>query len=338
MKRSEPKRDFSPRITRRHLLVASGTFGVLLGGAPIMCAAADEPSVNDVRTPMRRAVLGDIELEYEIRGEGTPVVLAHAGVLPDWFEPLMYEPALAERYRLVRYHRVGYAGSTRLTRPVSLAEQAAHLRALMKRLGIARAHIVGHSSSANIALQFALDNAEMVQSLALLEAALLDVPSGPKVAAHVLAPALERFRAGDRPGAVDTFLRGVAGTDYRAILDRVLPHAFEHAVADADTFFGQEMPAVRDWRFTRDDARRVTVPVLAVIGARSDDVRPVPGEPSHVFAERQERLLEWLPNAEPFVLPDATHLLQVQQPRALAEALATFFARHSIASNGGAAN
>jgi pimeloyl-ACP methyl ester carboxylesterase len=312
------------------LLVASGSFAVFIGGASIMGAAANEHSAKDERARMRRAPLDGVDLDYEIRGEGEPVVLAHAGVLPDWFEPLMSEPALVERYRLVRYHRVGYAGSTRLTRPVSLAEQAAQLRALMQHLGLARAHIVGHSSSANIALQFALDNPDMAQSLALLEAALLDVPSGAMVAAHVLAPALERYRAGDKPGAVDTFLRGVAGADYRATLDRVLPHAFEHAVADADTFFGQEMPAVRDWRFTRDDARRITAPVLAVIGARSDDVRPVPGEPSHVFAERQARLLEWLSNAEPFALPGATHLLQVQQPRAMAEALAAFFSRHPI--------
>jgi pimeloyl-ACP methyl ester carboxylesterase len=157
------------------------------------------------------------------------------------------------------------------------------------------------------------------------------------VAARVLAPALEHYRAGDERGAVDTFLRGVAGPTYREVLDRVLPRAFDHAVADAHTFFGQELPAVRNWRFTRDDATRITTPVLAVMGARSDDVRPVAGEPSHVFAERQARLLDWLPNAESFVLPDATHLLHVQNPRGMAEALAAFFARHPITSARGAA-
>ena len=47
-----------------------------------------------------------------------------------------------------------------------------------------------------------------------------------------------------------------------------------------------------------------------------------------MFRERRDLLLDWLPNAEPFELPGATHLLQVEQPRALAEALAGFFARH----------
>ena len=60
---------------------------------------------------MRRANLADVEVEYEERGAGEPVILVHAGVFADWFAPLMEEPALNSRYRLVRYHRVGYAGS-----------------------------------------------------------------------------------------------------------------------------------------------------------------------------------------------------------------------------------
>jgi pimeloyl-ACP methyl ester carboxylesterase len=49
----------------------------------------------------------------------------------------------------------------------------------MRHLGIERAHVVGHSSSAIMALQLALDAPDRVLSLALLEPALLAVPSGP---------------------------------------------------------------------------------------------------------------------------------------------------------------
>ena len=122
---------------------------------------------------MNRAALDGIELDYEMAGSGDPVVLVHAGVLADWFKPLMSESALSMRYRLVRYHRVGYSGSTRVTGPVSLADQARHLRALMEHLAIERAHFVGHSSSGNILLQMALDVPDLVQSLVLMEPALL---------------------------------------------------------------------------------------------------------------------------------------------------------------------
>jgi len=48
------------------------------------------------------------------------------------------------------------------------------------------------------------------------------------------------------------------------------------------------------------------------------------------FPERRELLLSWLPNAEPFELPGATHLLHGEKPREMAKALATFYVRHPL--------
>jgi pimeloyl-ACP methyl ester carboxylesterase len=273
---------------------------------------------------MSRVNIDGLELEYETRGSGEPVVLVHAGIFADWFKPLVDEPALTGRYRVVSYHRVGYAGSSRIAGPLSIAQQAAHLRALMRHLGIERAHVVGHSSGGNIALQLALDAPHVVHSLVLMEPALPVSALGPDrmLATRAwMAPVLEAFRAADKARAVDGFMRGVSGPGYRAVLDQVLPGAFEQAVADADTFFGQELPAVLQWSLKREDAGRITRPALAVVGAKSKELSPI-------WSERHEMLVAWLPRAEGLVLPDATHLLHVEHPRAVAEALAAFFARH----------
>jgi hypothetical protein len=48
--------------------------------------------------PMARVALEGIELEYEVRGAGEPVVLVHAGLVAEWFEPLLQEHVLTERY------------------------------------------------------------------------------------------------------------------------------------------------------------------------------------------------------------------------------------------------
>jgi pimeloyl-ACP methyl ester carboxylesterase len=271
---------------------------------------------------MERAALEGIELEYEVRGAGEPVVLIHPGHFADWFAPVLAEPALTEHYRVLRYHRVGCAGSSHIASPVSLAQHAAHCRALMRHLGIARAHIVGHSSSGNVALQLALDAPDAVHSLAILEPALYAVPSI-ETSRRFVGTAVQLYRAGDKAGAIDTFLRGTCGSGYRAVLDHALPGAFEQHVADADTFFGQELPALQQWTFTQEDARRITQPVLAVIGAKSQKLDPI-------WRERQALLLSWLPNVEPFVLAEATHLLQVENARGMAEGLATFFGRHPL--------
>lgn len=275
---------------------------------------------------MSRATVDGVALDYVTWGAGPPVVLVHAGIFADWFEPLRDEPALTGRYRVLSYHRVGYAGSSHLPGPVSLAQQAAHLRALMRQLGIPRAHVVGHSSGGNIALQLALESPEMVQSIVLMEPAL-PVPGLGRErmlsTRAAIAPVLEAYRAGDKARAVDGFMRLVAGPDYRATLDRALPGAFAQAVIDADTFFAQELPAVQQWTLGREEAGRVTRPVLSIVGQKSKELSPI-------WTERHELILAWLPKAEGFVLPDATHLLHVEHPRAVAEALAAFFARHPL--------
>lgn len=267
----------------------------------------------------QRASLEGIELEYRIVGVGQPVVLVHAGVFADWFEPLLQEPSLANGYCFLVYHRVGYAGSSHVPGPISIAQQAAQLRALMLSLGITRAHIVGHSSGGNIAMQLALDAPQAVQSLVLLEPAV-PMPSGVAPPRPGATSAAELFRAGDKAGAVDAFMRTVAGPAWREALDRMLPGAFAQGVADADTFFGQELPAVREWTFGAQQAALIRQPALVVMGGRSHEVSPI-------WQQRQDLLLASLDNAEPFVLDGATHMLHLHNPRGLAERLAIFFAR-----------
>lgn len=273
---------------------------------------------------MERAAVGGLELEYELRGSGEPVVLIHWGVSATWAEPLLEEPALADRFRLLTYHRAGFGGSSSIDGPVSMADHAEHCRLLMRQLGIERAHVVGHSSSVAVALQLALDAPDAVQTIVSMDAARPSPPTELQAAfrREFVEPAVERYRAGDKEGAVDTFLRGVFGPDYLEPLERGLPGAFEQAVSDADTFFTQELPALWErWSFTEADARQVTQPVLAVVGENS----------APTFPERRELLLSWLPNVEPFELPGATHLLHLQNAEGMAGALASFFARHPLA-------
>lgn len=268
---------------------------------------------------MNRATIDGIELEYTDHGSGEPIVLIHAGLCASWFEPLLEEPAL-ESHRLVLYHRAGYAGSSHPWGEVSIADHARHCRGLLDHLGIERAHLVGHSSSADMALQLALDAPERVASLTLMEPALMPVPSRAAWGKSVALPAIEAYRAGDRPAAVDLWMRGVAGDGWREAMERVLPGSFEQAVADAPTFFEQELPAVQSWAFGAEDAGRVRQPALAVMGARSPEVSPV-------WEERQALLMQWLPHVESFVLDGATHLLHVQNPGGMAEALAAFVSK-----------
>ena len=271
---------------------------------------------------MRRAEIDGVTLEYEVQGSGDPVVLIHGSHIADTFATLMTEPALRDAFSLIRYHRRGFAGSSRADAPLSISGQASDCLGLMRHLELERAHVVGHSYGGAIALQLALDAPEAVRSLSLLEPALLDVPSGAQVG-EIIGHTVEIYEAGDKAEAVDAFLQAVCGKAYRAAADKVLPGAMEQAVADADTFFGVELPALGEWTFSQEYAARIKQPVLAVLGADSETATGLPA-----FGEGHRLLLEWFPQAKPFVLPRATHLLHVQNPQDMAQGLALFFAEN----------
>src|SRR5689334_5430281 len=189
----------------------------------------DPPSsiaMDTINPEPARAHLGDVTLSYSQRGQGEPVLLIHAGVLADWFQPLLDEPALTSRFRLIRYQRVNYGQSSHLHGPVSVADQAQHASLLLRHLGVERAHVVGHSAGAAIALQLALDHPNLVQTLTVMDAAISDgVPpeqsvrnADPPKGPPFMQAALDALNAGQPDVAVDTFMRNVCGPGYRAIV------------------------------------------------------------------------------------------------------------------------
>jgi pimeloyl-ACP methyl ester carboxylesterase len=263
---------------------------------------------------MRPVTVNGARLEYATSGKGDPVLLIHGSVLADAFAPLARDPALG-KYRLIRYHRRGFAGSGRAQGPVSVAQQAADARALLERLGVKRAHVVGHSYGAVIALQLALDAPGVVRSLALLEPPMFAaVPSGPAYR-EGLGPIVQTHQDGNNAAAIDAFLTRIAGDDKPAIERALGRGAIDTAVADADTFFEVELPALRQWAFSRDQAGRIHHPVLTVVGAKS-----VPA-----FQEVNVLLKEWFPRAEELVVPDVGHVLPIVNPAPLAQGLARFY-------------
>jgi pimeloyl-ACP methyl ester carboxylesterase len=182
---------------------------------------------------------------------------------------------------------------------------------------------VGHSYGGAVALQLALDTPGVAHSLALLEPALM-VGASAQGYRESLARGVERYREADAAVVVDEFLKA-RWPQYRATLDRVLPGAFAQAVADAETWFEREVSGQLNWRFGEAEARRISQPTLSVLGGESDVLWSRLGETHRL-------LLDWLPHAEGFVLPGATHFMQIQDPRGMAEALAAFWAHHRLPS------
>jgi pimeloyl-ACP methyl ester carboxylesterase len=98
-----------------------------------------------------------------------PIVLIHGASCNLEDMRLALGERLAAKRRVVLIDRPGLGWSTRPAREGSSpANQAAVLRVLLDRLGIARAIVVGHSWGGALALTFALDHPDRVAGLVLL--------------------------------------------------------------------------------------------------------------------------------------------------------------------------
>ena len=83
---------------------------------------------------METISVNGVDLEYEVRGTGEPVLLISTGPIADSFRPLVAEGALAESYRLITYHQRGQAGSTPIQGVVTFEQHAADAAGLLRRL------------------------------------------------------------------------------------------------------------------------------------------------------------------------------------------------------------
>jgi pimeloyl-ACP methyl ester carboxylesterase len=271
---------------------------------------------------MDHADVNGVELEYEVRGAGEPVLLIDM-LIADCFVPLLPEPALEPSYQLIRYHKRGWRGSTHTAPPMSIGQHAADAAALLEHLGVRRAHIAGHSTGASIGAQLALDRPEQVHTLTLLEPTLVSLPRGREFL-HAAGPVFEAYRSGDHAAAFAMFVSAASGLDWedcRALLEERIPGVVAQSIMDADTFFGVELPAVTTWTFGPEQAAAIRSPVLSVIGA----------ETQPLWVEIAEFLRSWLPHVEECTIDGVGHLLQIQQPEPVARKLATFLRRHSMA-------
>jgi pimeloyl-ACP methyl ester carboxylesterase len=270
---------------------------------------------------MSRARLNGVELEYEIRGTGEPVLFI-SPVLADGFVPLLSEADLADRYQMITYHKRGWVGSSPAKAPVTVSDHATDAAALLDHLGVARAHVAGHSSGAAVALQLALDYPAKVHTIALLELSLFSLPSAAALMEKA-TPALNAYGAGDHAAAIALFLSAVSGIEWercRALLDQRVPGMVRQSIDDADTFFGVELPALGAWSFGAKQAASISQPVLSVLGTETEPL----------WVDVAAALRSWLSDVEDCTIEGAGHLLHLQRPGAVAAGIAAFLARHPL--------
>ncbi len=115
--------------------------------------------------------VGNIKTNYHEAGSGEPVILIHGSGpgVSAWANWQFAIPYLAERFHVFAYDQIGFGYTDPApNQKYSLQLWTEHLLNFMQAVGVKRAHLVGNSMGASVALAAAVDHPEVVDRLVLM--------------------------------------------------------------------------------------------------------------------------------------------------------------------------
>jgi pimeloyl-ACP methyl ester carboxylesterase len=118
---------------------------------------------------MPYAQVNDLDMYYEIHGDGPPLILLHGAYMTiDMLGPLL--PGLAEQRRVIAVELQGHGRTADVDRPMTYEQFADDTAALARHLGLEHADVVGYSMGGATALQVAIRHPALVRRLVVISA------------------------------------------------------------------------------------------------------------------------------------------------------------------------
>lgn len=260
-----------------------------------------------------------VKLHYEEAGSGLPIIFVHefAGDHRSW-EPQMR--FFSRTYRCIAYSARGYPPSDvpAAVAKYSQARATDDIAAVLKHLGIAKAHVVGLSMGGFAVLHFGFRHAKLARSLVVAgcgygaepgkrdvfrkeceaTAALLDRQGSKAFAAkYALGATRVQFQAKDPRG-------------WQEFADQLAEHSVK---GSANTLRGVQLQRPSLWDLVAQ-MKKLTVPTLIMTGDE-DDPCLEPG----LLMKRM------IPSSGLVVMPKAGHTINLEDPDAFNRALTDFF-------------
>jgi len=233
---------------------------------------------------MPKVKVGDINMYYEIHGEGEPLVfISGAGVS---HEPMLAViPMYAEQFKCVLFDNRGVGKTDAPDIPYTTEMMADDLTGLLDVIGISKANISGTSMGGMIAQQFAIHYPERVNRLILM----CTFCGGPK---SIPMPVIDASN-------IDNLLKNCITQQF--ILDN--PEVVENLKSSLSEEFStvgiiRHEKAARS-HDTYENLSKITAPTLIIAG---DSDQIIPHENSKILASH-------IPNSKLVILPNTGHVM-----------------------------
>ena len=110
----------------------------------------DTKGRTEAKSTGQYAEVNGIDLYYETRGVGRPMILLHGGLMSgESFEPIL--PSLSERHEVITVDLQGHGRTADIDRPIDIRLMADDIAALIDHLGLEKPDLVGHSLGGGVA-------------------------------------------------------------------------------------------------------------------------------------------------------------------------------------------
>jgi 3-oxoadipate enol-lactonase / 4-carboxymuconolactone decarboxylase len=259
--------------------------------------------------PMIRA--NRVNIFYDLTGPvGAPVVVFSNSLgttLEMWDAQVR---ALSNRFRCLRYDTRGHGRSEVLDEPASIDDLADDLAGLLEALAIPTAHVVGLSLGGMTAQALAAAHPERVESLVLMATAAYLPP------AEGWDQRAQTVRAQGMGALVDVVMQRWFTADTVALAPELVKPVRDRFSSLDPRGYAVTCLAIRDMDL-RSRIGAIKVPTLVVAG-EDDPATPI---------EMAEEIARLIPGAELTVVPEAAHLIAVEQAEQVNILLALFLGR-----------
>jgi 3-oxoadipate enol-lactonase len=222
---------------------------------------------------MPRITAGTIQLQYDLHGDGEPLLLIMGFGLSSASWRPEFVASMSRTFRAITFDNRGTGRSDQPDGPLSIAVLADDAAALLDALGIARPHVLGVSMGGSIAQELALNHPRRVAGLVLGCSYCGDtfgIPLDRQRFAALRAPAAGDPRAEARLMWPTTYTTEFIA-DNRAFLEAELDRALEYPTPPHTLERQREATTV--WS-SYERLQRITAPTLIVAGDRDERMDP----------------------------------------------------------------
>lgn len=289
---------------------------ILLAAAVLVNASLVDRETRDAEPRDGGRLVGDVNVRVD--GRGTPVVLVHGfGSSIAWWNRIA--PALARRHRVIRVDLIGHGGSAAPDTGYAMEQQARAVARVLRRLGVRRAAVVGHSMGGNVVTSLAEQFPRLVERVAIIDSA----PSTREPYASDLGPLAQLYLA---PIAGQLLHRIRTDGAVRNGVDRAFAPGFAYPDRFLDDIRRLPYTAFRRSR-DKGDEYRDEEPLHRRLGALRKPVLVIWGERDAIAPPVALDLYRRVRGARVEAIPDAGHTPMYERPRATIRALRPFLRR-----------